>query len=195
MRLLLLSLAAVALFTRPAGAQCDALDGPVVTAARDALRTGDFSLIAIWIKPAHERPLQAAFRKALAVRVLGPDARALADTYFFETAVRLHREGEGEPYRGLVTEARKSPVLVAAEDALRTRQADALVEIVVAKVRAGLHERLRDAIARRTTRRGDIDAGRQAVTSYVDFIHYAIDLDRAASVEPPRFEAPIRHEH
>jgi len=43
----------VALST-PAYAHCDALDGPVVLAAREALRTGDFALIIVWVKRPQE---------------------------------------------------------------------------------------------------------------------------------------------
>jgi hypothetical protein len=196
MRTLLLSLAIVMLSTQTASAHCDAIDGPVVTAARDALRTGDFTLIAVWVKPSDEAALQVAFKQTLTVRALGDDARALADLYFFETAVRLHRAGEGEPYTGLAPAGSgASPALTAAETALRTRRDDALVELVVAKVRAGLHERFRDAVARRSHRRGDIAAGRAAVASYVDFIHYTLKVYTAATVEPVRHETPIRHEH
>ena len=35
------------------------------------------------------------------VRKTGKEARDLADEWFFETVVRLHREGEGAPYTGL----------------------------------------------------------------------------------------------
>lgn len=37
----------------------------------------------------------------MAVRAKGKEAQELADMYFFETLVRIHREGEGAPYTGL----------------------------------------------------------------------------------------------
>ena len=48
---------------------------------------------------------RAVFDKALAVRVLGGTAKELADQFFFETVVRLHRRSEGEPYTGLKPQA------------------------------------------------------------------------------------------
>ena len=45
--------------------------------------------------------MRQAFEKTLAVRKGGPEARELADQYFFETLVRLHRAGEGAAYTGL----------------------------------------------------------------------------------------------
>ena len=38
--------------------------------------------------------IEKAFTDTLAVRKLNPQAEALADSYFFETLVRLHRAGE-----------------------------------------------------------------------------------------------------
>ena len=110
--------------------------------------------------------------------------------------MRLHRESEGEPYTGL-KRARidYGPVLPAAEQALAVGGSDALVEMIVAKVRIGLRERFREAIARRVYRRGDIEGGRAAVASYVEFIHYAMNVYAAAAPEPARHEEPIRHEH
>lgn len=35
------------------------------------------------------------------MRALGPDARDLADRFFLESRVRIHRAGEGAPFEGL----------------------------------------------------------------------------------------------
>lgn len=177
-----------------AAAHCDALDGPVVIAATEALRTGDFSIIAIWVKSRQERELQVAFRQTLAVRKLGEDARALSDRYFFETAVRLHREGEGEPYTGLKP-THRDPAIAAADRALVINTSDVLVEAIVARVRSNLRERFRDVTTRAVYRRGDVDAGRAYVARYTAFIHYVAALYAATGAEPTRIDEPLRHEH
>lgn len=43
-------------------------------------------------------PELPAFQRAVAVRSKGAEAKELADTYFFETPIRVHRAGEGVPY-------------------------------------------------------------------------------------------------
>ena len=179
---------------RPAAAHCDALDGPVVEAAREALRTGDFSPIAIWVQPAQEPALQAAFRHALAVRELGPKARDLADSYFFETAVRLHREGEGEPYTGLKPAGNRDIALDAADRAIASGDDRALTELLVARVRNALHERFRDAVDHRVRRRGDIAAGRAYVVRYIAFVHYVVGIYGASSAPGAHNDEPERHE-
>jgi len=101
----LLRLAAVGaiclvLSPRPAHAHCDTLDGPVVKDARIALESKDVTPVLKWIRLDKEGEIREAFQRTLTVRPLGPEARALADRFFFETLVRVHREGEGAPYTG-----------------------------------------------------------------------------------------------
>jgi len=74
---------------------CDTLDGPVVTAAKRALETGKVNLILPWAPKAAEEEIKSAFGRAQQVRKLGKAAADLADYWFFETVVRLHRAGEG----------------------------------------------------------------------------------------------------
>ncbi|MHC4687312.1 MAG: DUF6448 family protein [Planctomycetota bacterium] len=81
-------------------AHCDTMDGPVVKAAKIALEKGDVTPILKWVSK-------------------GPEAKELADMYFFETLVRLHRAGEGAPYTGLKPAgADLDPAVVQADKAL-----------------------------------------------------------------------------
>lgn len=80
---------------------CDTMDGPVVKAAQRALETGSVNLILPWVPKKAEVELKKAFEKTLRTRKLGKEAKELADYWLFETAVRLHREGEGAAYTGL----------------------------------------------------------------------------------------------
>ncbi len=77
------------------------MDGPVVLAAKAALEHKDITPVLKWVQKPDEAEIKAAFAKTLAVRTKGPEARDLADQYFFETLVRVHRAGEGAPYTGL----------------------------------------------------------------------------------------------
>ena len=79
-------------------AHCDSMDGPVVKAAVKALETGNVNLVLIWVQERDSTQIQEAYQKTIAVRKLNTEARELADLWFFETLVRIHRAGEGEPY-------------------------------------------------------------------------------------------------
>jgi hypothetical protein len=76
---------------------CDSLDGPVVTAAHRALDQGDVAIVLPYV-PAHaEAEVTAAFLQVLPIRASSGSASELADRWFYETVVRLHRAGEGAP--------------------------------------------------------------------------------------------------
>ena len=113
--------AAVALtFAIPhsAAAHCDTLDGPVVADARIALDQGDITPTLKWVRAADEQELRESFTKAQSVRKLNPEAKSLAETYFFETLVRIHRAGEGAPFTGLKPAGTVEPVILKADQAL-----------------------------------------------------------------------------
>jgi len=75
---------------------CDTLDGPVVLAAKKALERHNVNLILAWVHIEGEREVKEAFEKAIKVYNDGnKDAKELAEYWFFETVVRIHREGEG----------------------------------------------------------------------------------------------------
>ena len=119
---LVLVLLSVALVLLPAEARahCDTMDGPVVKAAQRALATRNVNLVLIWVQEKDEAEILQRFRQTLAVRRLNRQARNLADSYFFETLVRLHRAGEGEPYTGLKPAGTDlGPVIPRADKALR----------------------------------------------------------------------------
>jgi hypothetical protein len=86
---------AAALWAGAAFAHCDTPSGPVIPEALAALEAGDVTPLLKWIPPADEPEIKAAFAKTLAVRVQSPEAKELADRYFLETLVRIHRAGEG----------------------------------------------------------------------------------------------------
>lgn len=198
--ILLAGLAALAL-PAAAGAHCDTLDGPVVAAARAALAAGDVTPVLPWVQPDHEAAIRSAFERTLAVRVASPAARELADEYFFETLVRLHREGEGFPYTGLQPDgAPIAPAIRAADAALASGNADALVEELSTAVAAGVRERFAAARAAQAHAGHNVAAGRHFVATYVALTHYvealaALAEGHAAHAEPASAAPPAPHAH
>jgi hypothetical protein len=165
-----------------ARAHCDGLDGPVVVAAREALDQSDVNRVLIWVQPDDEAGIRQAFDRAMNVRKLGPEARELADTYFFETLVRTHRAGEGAGFTGLKPAGRDlGPAIPAADRALASGNVDPLVRLVVDRSRDGLVDRFEAARAARKFPANDVARGREYVERYVAFIHYVEGLHEAAS--------------
>lgn len=162
-------------------AHCDGLDGPVVVAAREALETGDVNRVLIWVQQDDEPEIRNAFEKTLGVRKLGPEARELADRYFFETLVRVHRAGEGAPYTGLKPAGRDlGPAIPAADRAIEAGSAEAVKKLLVGTVEEGLHTAFHRVLERKDFDAGDVSAGREYVEAYVTFIHYVEGLYEAA---------------
>ena len=169
---------------------CDTLDGPVVTAARKALETGNVNHVLPWVRPEDEDEIRRAFDHALAVRVLGRRARELADTHFFETLVRVHRASEGAPYTGLKPPGLDlGPAVSAADQALETGLLKQLVSLLTEAVRSGVHRHFHAAVERRNFAVDDVAAGREYVAAYEPYIHYVEQLWEAATRDPAHHDA------
>ena len=167
------AIAAAVLVPAPARAHCDGMDGPVVKAAQQALATGDPNPVLIWVNKNDESQIRSAFERTLSVRKLSPAARNLADTYFFETLVRVHRAGEGAAYTGLKPAGRDlGPAIPAADQALRSGDPAALTRLLAETMRAGLLEKYQKAMAAKSFPVSDVRAGREYVEAYVRYIHY-----------------------
>jgi hypothetical protein len=132
-----------------------------------------------------EAELSSAFEQAIAARASGPAAKAVADRYFVETAVRLHRAGEGAPYTGLQPAGTDfGPVIPAAERALETGDANALEALLAEEVRHAIRDRLAEAKAKQSASKepqthADVAAARERVSAEFAFIGFAEGLHRA----------------
>ena len=177
-----LAVAILFLLPSPALAHCDGLDGPVVTAAREALESGDPNLVLIWVQAKDEAEVRGAFAEALAVRKINPDARKLADRYFFETLVRIHRAGEAAPYTGLKPAGRDlGPAIPLADKAVASGNDTELVAFASKEVQEGISKKFADLRRKRKFRPEDLAAGREYVASYVTFVHYVERIHEAVA--------------
>ena len=168
--------------TPEARAHCDTMDGPVIAAAQLALAKGDVTPALMWVAGDAESEIREAFARTLLVRAMGPEARDLADLYFFETLVRVHRQGEGEPYLGLKPAgADAGPGIEGADRALDSGSADTLASHVAEEASAGIRERFRRAVEAREHAAESVEAGRKYVAAYVEFLHYTERLLEAAA--------------
>ena len=165
----------------PAWAHCDSLEGPVVQDARLALERSDPTPVLKWVRKEHEGELRDAFKRTMTVRTKGDDAKALADHYFFETLVRIHRAGEGEPFAGLKPASSVDPGIAAADKALTAESAKELTRHMSAAVSDGIQKRFAVALERKTHAAASVSVGREYVEAYVDYIHFVESLHRLAS--------------
>ena len=190
------SLAAALGWSAPALAHCDTLDGPVVGAARKALDSGNVNLVLVWVQKKDEAEIRNAFQKTRSVRKAGGDAKELADMYFFETLVRIHRAGEGAGYTGLKPAGSVEPPVAAADKAIASGKLVGLGKVISDRTEKGLHSHFEQVMAKKNYNPNDVEAGRAYSSAYVEFTHYAERLYNAAeTMAPDSAKAAPAHAH
>lgn len=177
-----------------ARAHCDTMDGPVVKDAQEALASGEVMPALKWVSQEDEAEVREAFRQTLVVREKGPEARELADRYFFETVVRLHRKSEGAPYTGLKP-AGTDPgaAITAADQALEVGSAEALVGLITKDAAQELRASFTRVYEAKERAGESVAAGRDYVEAYVHFIHLAEQIHRATTGEADAHGAAPGH--
>ena len=157
-------------------AHCDTLDGPVVIEAAAALNKGDVTPVLKWVKKEDEDEIKAVFKKALAVRSKGPEAQEIADRYFLETLIRLHRAGEGAPFTGLKPAGTIEPSVAAADEAIEVGSVDALTKKIGRAAEEAIRERFERVMEAKTHKDESVVAGREYVEAYVVYVHFVEGL-------------------
>jgi hypothetical protein len=164
---------------------CDSLDGPVVVAATQALDKVDVDVILPYVHADGESEVRAAFDHAIKARALGDEARYVADRWFFETVVRVHRAGEGAPFTGLKPAGLDvGPVIPVAEQALETGSVDELVEVLCAAVRGEVERRHRHAMALKPHAGEGVAEAREYIEAMLGLQVWANGVYRHALADP-----------
>jgi hypothetical protein len=166
----------------PLFAHCDSVKGPVVLDAEKALAARDVTPLLKWVPASSEADIRDAFQRTLAVRGESAAAKELADRWFFETVVRIHRASEGEPFTGL--KGAEVPVeegIEMADVAIETGSLDKAEAALLAEVSRGLRARFAEVKEAKKHAAHNVDAGRHFVQSYVSFIHYVERLHQSAT--------------
>lgn len=164
----------VRLFVRTASAHCDTEDGPAVSDGRLALEAGNANVALKWVHREDEEQVRDAFTRAVAVRDLSPDARDLADRYFLDVLVRVHRAGEGAGFDGIKPTGTHVPAqVVAADEALASGRIDPLRGLVDDERWDELERRFDRAAALKGFDVDDLAAAREYMEAYVSFFKYA----------------------
>ena len=170
---------------------CDSLDGPVVTAARNALTQENVDLILPFVKKNGEPEVRAAFDLAVKARSQGSEAQQVADRYFFETTVRVHRAGEGAPFTGLKPAGLDvGPVIPIAEKAVAARSPVDLIDFLTSAVRAEVTARFDAMLDAEKRASRSVDDEREYVEAMLGLEVWSHKLYGAAKAAPH-----ASHEH
>jgi hypothetical protein len=165
-------------------AHCDTMSGPVAVAARKALESSDIGLVQIWVGPSQEKELGERFRQCLSVRKMGGSAKELADKYFIETAIRLHRQAEGMPFTG-VKPAQPLPTdIAAAEKALQMGDIEVVTDLLSGEIKYGVQKWFDAAMQAKKHKDEGVEAGREWVDAYVKYVVYVHGLHNKIQAGP-----------
>lgn len=153
----------------------------------------------IWVQKKDEADIRNHFQKTVAVRKAGGPAKELADMYFFETLVRIHRAGEGAGYTGLKPAGKIEPPIAAADRSLESGKLQEVAKLISKRMEQGLHGQFEDMMKKKKYKPDDVAAGRAFASAYVEYTHYVERLyDAAESLAPEHVQktAPgLAHSH
>lgn len=186
-RPIVLALFSVFMLVASAGttwAHCDTANGPVAGAARKALETNEYDLIAIWVGKDQAKELREKFDQCLAVYQKGGEGKELAEQYFIETAVRLHREAGGMPYTGLKPAKPLPQDIATAEKALETGNLRALTNLLSSELEQKVENWFRKAIEAKKHKDENVEKGQEWVDAYVKYIIYIHGLYKTIQSGP-----------
>lgn len=164
---------------------CDSLDGPVVTAARDALTAAEVDVILPYVPADGEDEIRDAFARVLPLHTADGPGADVARQWFYETVVRVHRAGEHAPYTGLKPAGLDvGPVIPLAEKAIESGDVEDVYRLLAADLHTELAHRL-DRVTRLAAGKGDsVAAGRAYVQVMLGFQVYANQVYRALHADP-----------
>lgn len=153
---------------------CDTMDGPVIVDAKMALKNNNVNYVLKWVRLDDENEIKNIFDQAVKVRQLNADAKVLADKYFFENLVRIHRAGEGVPFTGIKPSGTPiNEIIQAADKAIETGNLETLEKLVPREKRSKLNELFRKAVSLKNFDVNNVKAGREYIEAYVHFFHFA----------------------
>ncbi len=173
-----LAILAAALTAGTAMAHCDTMAGPVIPEAKAALEKGDVTPLLKWVTKDNEAEIKAVFAKAVAARAKGPEAREVADQYFLETLVRLHRAGEGFPFTGIKDEPPEKIVQLS-DQALAGGSPDDLIKRIQGHIGEAIRAKFAKVQETAKTKDQNVEAGRAYVAAYVEYMHFVEGIHAA----------------
>lgn len=166
----------VTLFLTPkkASAHCDTYDGPTATDARKSLESGNINYSLKWIFAEGEEEIRKIFELSRKVRVLSAEAKELADLYFQESLIRVHRAGEGAPYIGMKPSGVPvDPRVAAADKSLIVGNLSPFEGVLPKEEVEALEGKFQRALELKEFDVNDLKAAREYMEAYVIFFKTA----------------------
>ena len=155
-------------------AHCDTMDGPLIKDARLAIAQNNINYALKWVSSKNEAEIKDAFKLMMKVRETGPEGKELAEKYFFETLVRIHRTGEGMPFTGVKPSG--TPIddkVLAADKSIEIGNLSPFKNMVSKDILQELTKRFNKVMSLKNFDVNNVEAGREYIEVYVLFFKFA----------------------
>ena len=155
-------------------AHCDTMDGPLIADARKAMGQNNVNYVLKWVSAANESEIRDAFNLVMKVKGLSPEAKELSEKYFFDTLVRIHRAGEGEPFTGVKPSG--TPIddkVLAADKSIEIGNLSPLKNMVSKDILQELTKRFNKVMSLKNFDVNNVAVGREYIEAYVQFFKFA----------------------
>lgn len=173
---------------------CDSKDGPVVKAAARALLEGSVDVVLPYVPGGSEAEVRAAFHKTMAARACGEAAAEVADEWFYETVVRVHRAGEGAPFTGLKPSGLGHGVVVpVAERAIESGAVDELVDLLTAALESEIRDKFGRVMALQSSRGASVAEAREYVEAMLGFEVWSHKTHQCITSDPLHDHGSMGH--
>ena len=157
-----------------ASAHCDTMEGPTVADGFKAMDTNNINYVLKWVQPKYEKEITEKFNLSMKVKDLSPNAKVLAEQYFFSELVRVHRAGENAPFDGLKPYG--TPIdekVKAADKSIEDGNMSPLEGLIEKEKMPELKERFERVMALKNFDVNNVEAGREYIEAYVMFFKFA----------------------
>ena len=155
-------------------AHCDTMEGPLVLDAKNAINQNNVNIVLKWVPAANETEIRDAFNQMMRVRVLSGDAKDLAEKYFFDTLVRIHRNAEGVAFTGV--KPLGTPIdkkVKAADKSIEVGNLSPMKGMIAKDGMPELAERFEKVLSQKNFDVNNVEAGREYIEAYVQFFKFA----------------------
>jgi hypothetical protein len=112
-------------------------------------------------------------------RTKNPQNKETSDKKFFETLIRIHRAGEGASFTGLKPAGAVEPIVAEADKALESGSSAELITKMTHHLTEGVTERFNRAVETKKHKDESVEAGREYVEAYVQYVHYVEGIHTA----------------
>jgi RNA recognition motif-containing protein len=164
-------------------AHCDTMDGPLIADARKAIEQNNVNYTLKWVPSVNESEIRDAFKQIMIVRGLSPEAKELAEKYFFDTLVRIHRAAEGVPFTGVKPSG--TPIdekVLAADKSIEVGNLSPMNKMIAKDKLPELTELFKKVMSLKNFDVNNVAAGREYIEAYVRFFKFAEGEEGHASV-------------